>query len=588
MGWSKGKGLGREETGTQDFLRVRYKNDAKGLGFVGRDDQWTQHEESFSGLLNTLNGEEENDNSNASEAKLMSRDESEDEAPRIGFGFQTAPASNDVKSKTTAKLKEKISGISLEEKSKQSRARVHYKKFTRGKDLSQYSEKDLANIFGRKEGEVSNNVNLQPEEDTNKFGSEIVESNANFLQTGISVSDYFKMKMEAKRKGLQNGTSKTETGDCAEYNDVTDQVQEEDIPKKKRKNSSEGMDDVEVLKKKKKKSKKNKNLDLTSEDIVETESSYINIEAIEGEGDNEEKKSKKSKKKSKNKMEENTKLEEQVENETINSEIIELTEQKIKKNKKKSKNKSEAPEQQEEELEQLQEGKKKRKKKQQDTLDNVCEESKLTIGTTIDVTDEPQKKKHKKTKKSENESNNGDGNEETKANIEDLQTSTENKKSKKKNKKQSVDDQEAPSENKAKDVSSNANSTLTKNVNVPQLELDDIKTLHNSYNTYRISSFCAEKFRNVNLNDFKGSILPQIEGYGFGTDIQLDVQANKNDEERITNLWKCVLNKYGQLEQPKKTYKQYVKDVIKARKMKQKQPKLYVKTWERKNAFQII
>ncbi|TMW44893.1 hypothetical protein DOY81_010029 [Sarcophaga bullata] len=43
-----------------------------------------------------------------------------------------------------------------------------------------------------------------------------------------------------------------------------------------------------------------------------------------------------------------------------------------------------------------------------------------------------------------------------------------------------------------------------------------------------------------------------------------------------------------QLEQPKKTYKQYVKEVIKARKMKQKQPKLYVKTWKRKNAFQIV
>ncbi|TMW44894.1 hypothetical protein DOY81_010030 [Sarcophaga bullata] len=279
MGWSKGKGLGREETGTQDFLRVRYKNDAKGLGFVGRDDQWTQHEESFSGLLNTLNGEEENN----SEAKKVSRDESEDEAPRIGFGFQTETVNEEVKSKNV-KLKEKISGISLEEKSKQSRARVHYKKFTRGKDLSQYSEKDLANIFGRKEGEVSSNVNLEPVEDTNKFGPEIVESNANFLQTGISVSDYFKMKMEAKRKGLQNGTSKPEIGDCTEYNGVTEQVQGEEFPGRKERIVRKTLMMLKFSQEKEE-IQENKDQDSKSEDIVETGSPYTNLEeTIEGEG----------------------------------------------------------------------------------------------------------------------------------------------------------------------------------------------------------------------------------------------------------------------------------------------------------------
>jgi Pin2-interacting protein X1 len=117
MGWNKGSGLGKEQHGSVDFIQVRYKNNANGLGFNGlKDDQWTENESNFDDLLKSLNNANSNPGSNS------------------GSGDE----------QLTTKKK------SLEEKSKLSRARVHYKKFTKGKDVHKYSEKDLANILGKK------------------------------------------------------------------------------------------------------------------------------------------------------------------------------------------------------------------------------------------------------------------------------------------------------------------------------------------------------------------------------------------------------------------------------------------------------
>jgi Pin2-interacting protein X1 len=146
MGWSRGKGLGAKEDGIREHVKPAYKNDSKGMGFKETDDQWTEHDTHFNTLLQSLAG--------------------------------------DVQSEKVGEVK------SLEEKSQNSKVRVHYKKFTRSKDLSQCSKKDLANIFGKK----TLTEMLKHLEEKEEVAVEDSKTN-DLLRNGGSMVDYFKKKL---------------------------------------------------------------------------------------------------------------------------------------------------------------------------------------------------------------------------------------------------------------------------------------------------------------------------------------------------------------------------------------------------------
>lgn len=136
------------------------------MGFKDNGEQWTKHENNFSSLLESLSG-----SGNNSDTTIQKPDRS------------------------------------LEEKSRSSRARVHYHKFTRGKDLSLKSEKDLANIFGRKtlEKPVEPVKESEPEPETSEnkqFGVVTVAAG--------SMTDYFKSKLGKITNAFTNDNKNTE------------------------------------------------------------------------------------------------------------------------------------------------------------------------------------------------------------------------------------------------------------------------------------------------------------------------------------------------------------------------------------------
>lgn len=132
-----------------------------GMGYKETNDQWTEHESNFSALLESLGGKTEKN--------------------------------------------ENIALNSLEEKSQLSRARVHYKKFTRGKDLSRYSEKDLANIFGKRNlNEKKKKSEVEDSLQTEDFKETSCDNNgASYLMNAGSMKDYFKKKLP--KLGRTNG-----------------------------------------------------------------------------------------------------------------------------------------------------------------------------------------------------------------------------------------------------------------------------------------------------------------------------------------------------------------------------------------------
>ncbi|XP_051831688.1 PIN2/TERF1-interacting telomerase inhibitor 1 [Antechinus flavipes] len=168
MGWSKGKGLGAQEQGATEHIKVQVKNNQLGLGAsANHEDNWLAPQEEFNQLLAELNschGQEGKDFSDKGKKSF-----------------------------------------NLEEKSKSSKRRVHYTKFTKGKDLSSRSKTDLDCIFGkRKKNDVSKESHSSSTTDKEK-ATPTVTSN-------LTVQEYFAKRMsEIKNKSVAIQTASAET-----------------------------------------------------------------------------------------------------------------------------------------------------------------------------------------------------------------------------------------------------------------------------------------------------------------------------------------------------------------------------------------
>jgi len=281
MGWKEGEGLGKEGDGMLNPIGVKYKMDNLGFGCTQKyDKQWVAHQDSFNDLL-------------------------------AGLSAESTTATETTDSKPVLADKAKIS--SLGQTGKKSGHRYH--KFTKAKDLSQASAKDMEGIFGR--SSVSEAKAVQTEENRAKAEEEkaapkFEESTQHVRQTE-NVHEYFKRKM-AERMARMSGV-KTEPIEEAEQLMIKS---EPAADSDEREENTEGQQSEPA--KKKKKSKKTK-----SEPIEEAD---VKVEPVDDEAEvaHEEVEVKKKKKKKRKK-------EAPVEEAENEEEVMEQSKPKKKKNK---------------------------------------------------------------------------------------------------------------------------------------------------------------------------------------------------------------------------------------------------------------
>lgn len=540
MGWEKGKGLGANLNGNQDFIKVNHKSNQKGFGFQDRDDQWTQHEDNFNSLLNSF--------------KTNSADNCGDEtiALKAGFGF-TMPSAEKLEAESVVTKAAVFSGVSLEEQSKKSRARVHYKKFTRGKDLTRYSEKDLANIFGKKTlNDKHESQTSKPEMANNT--SEDLNFGVTVIQSGTSVNDYFRDKMEAKMAARRGPTGNDNKNPFYVHKDS--EVKESTaIPSLKQKNQKD----------EKNKSKKSASISLSME-----------VDPSEDTGNEKEIKLKsKKKKKFRNYASDIIILDDE---ET--STIMDISKQK---SKKKSMSKTGLS------LDSSFENIDFVEAKTQILTNPEDENFEIPLLPTETKISEKQKKKRKTVSDEGSvvalvDSVEGSIKRCLEVSQTDLPPQKKLKKDKKKKASTVIDEVNHKAIHFPILLSTVLNSLYTQDVTATKPDTvtsatpaftSSTASTTSSVDVFELAKYKAEVFRFFDFSGFRGaSNLCDIPGYGYSRNLQLRVVEGFRDDMRISNFWdQALANKYGE-------------DVIKIKKV-HKRKKYNVNVLRKKNLFKF-
>ncbi|KAJ1677930.1 hypothetical protein EV182_005146 [Spiromyces aspiralis] len=291
MGWVEGRGLGADENGMKEHIKIKTKHNNFGVGCdLKTANNWLEHSSALDSLFSRLNDtsgldipkDRTDGDGNSSENKAPSTDKKKD--------------TKENKKKRKNKKEEEVEAHgagpkdagkpadSSEEKERAAPSRLtHRAKFQRMKRMAVQDSRSLQEILGLKSAPVSTTATPAVTAPTSRISTPKIEPEISLSETSkrsdglmtmtstMNISDYFSQKMDPRLQAILNGSTRmvTSDGPSLDHEKNGEPSGSEDKPKPdrkdkdkqrgdKKKSKKRPRDDPEKKKKSSKKAKKSK------------------------------------------------------------------------------------------------------------------------------------------------------------------------------------------------------------------------------------------------------------------------------------------------------------------------------------------
>jgi Pin2-interacting protein X1 len=154
MGWSEGKGLGVKEDGATAHIKMKKKDNSRGLGAeIGQNDRWDNTMGGFNGVLDKLAASEIG--GTVEKDKKKKKKKSKDKDSKSKKRKRSDGAEDEVESEEKKEKRRRKEERAAKREAKAARRakkeKLVFAKRAQNKRVSNYSAKALAEIFGQAE-----------------------------------------------------------------------------------------------------------------------------------------------------------------------------------------------------------------------------------------------------------------------------------------------------------------------------------------------------------------------------------------------------------------------------------------------------